>query len=279
MNAINFDDVRLRHPLVDVVARYTDVTKKGKEYVCRCLFHNDSDPSMTVFRGRDGVGRFRCFVCGAAGDVIDFICEIEGVKPAEAVARLDGEQLPMPNTRVMRELPRDESDDWTPIVPVPDDAPEYDPQRTYNPHRAKHSKYRPAMVTRWCRPDGSLIGHIVRLEFEDGKKICPVVTYCQGPDGRREWVAKRPPPPYPLVGCELLAQNPKKSVLLVEGEKKRAMAEQAMPGFLVLSLLGGAEAVAVNDVEVLRGRNVTLWPDADVVGRRAMRKVGERLVP
>lgn len=276
MAAINFDDVRNRHALVDVVARYTDLRKQGKEYVCRCLFHNDSSPSMTIFRGRDGVGRFRCFVCGVGGDVVDFIREIENVDASEAVRRLEGEQLPMPATREPRELPVDESDKWTPIVPVPDDAPEYDPARTYNPHRAKHVQYRPAMMARYCNPDGGLVGHVVRLEF-DGKKICPVVTYCQGPDGRREWVAKRPKPPYPLVGVEQLAMRPKDSVMLVEGEKKRAAGERTVPEFIWLSLLGGAEAVHVNDINPLRGRNVTLWPDADVVGRKAMRMVGEQL--
>lgn len=275
---INFDDIRLRHPLTDVVARYADLQKKGKEYVCHCLFHADSDPSMTIFRGRDGVGRFRCFVCGAGGDVIDFMREVENCTAAEAVKRLDGGEMPMPNTREPRALPRDESDDWTPIVPVPDDAPAYEPKRTYNPHRGKHVNYRPTLVTRWSTVDDKLIGHIVRMEFEDGKKICPVVTYCQGPDGRREWVAKRPAPPYPMVGVEQLAKNPKMSVMVVEGEKKREQGEKAMPGFVWVSLLGGAEAVSKNDLTPLRGRNVTLWPDADPPGRRAMRLIGEALL-
>ena len=138
-------------------------------------------------------------------------------------------------------------------------------------------KYTPTLSVPYARADGGMIGHIVRLEFEDGKKICPVITYCAGPNGDRRWCAKRPKPPYPLVGAEQLALRPDAAVMLVEGEKKRLAGESIMPGFVWLSLLGGAEAVAVNDLKPLAARYVTLWPDADPVGRKAMRLVGEAL--
>jgi DNA primase len=269
--------IRDRHPLVDVVARYTEVVRKGSEYVSLCLFHNDAKPSMTIFRGRDGVQRFRCFACGATGDVVDFIKDVDNVDTGEAIRRLDGEQLPMPNTRTPRELPPDESEVWVPIVPVPEGAPKYDPGKTWNPKRAAWVRYRPALSVPYYRPDGGLVGHIVRLEFEDGQKICPVITYCEGPGGERRWCAKRPKPPYPLVGCEQLARRPKDAVMVVEGEKKRIAGEQVLPAFIWLSLLGGAEAVAVNDLTPLEGRHITLWPDADPVGRKAMRMVAEKL--
>lgn len=277
---IDFDALRRAHPLREVAARYTDLRKKGGEYVGICPFHNDKNPSLAIYRGRDGIERFRCFSCGAGtdgGDVIDFVMLIENVDTAEAVKRLDGEHLPMPTTRLPRELPPDESACWEPIIPVPDDAPAYDPARTFNPKAAAWKRYRPALTVEYRRPDGGLIGHIVRLEFADGEKICPVITYCAGPDGERRWCAKRPRPPYPLVGSELLATRPAAPVIVVEGEKKRAAAHDALPAFVVVSLLGGCEAVRANDLSPLQGRNVVLWPDADPMGRRAMRQVGEGL--
>lgn len=277
---IDFNAVRARHSLVEVAARYTELRKQGNEYVGRCLFHNDSDPSMTIFRGRDGVQRYRCFACGATGDVLDFLCEIESIDKVEAVKRLDGEQLPAPNLRPPRELPPDESECWEPVLPVPDDAPAYEPARTFNPKRGREVSYaRATLITPYRDAQDRLLGHIVRLEFEDGKKLCPVVTYCIGPGGVRRWCAKRMRPPYPLVGVEELAKRQTASVLVVEGEKKREAARKALPGFVVVSLLGGAEAVAKNDLRPLAGRQVTLWPDADVVGRRAMREVGAALEP
>jgi DNA primase len=277
---VDFNAVKARHSLVEVVARYTELKRKGTEYVGHCLFHNDSSPSMTIYRGHDGSERYRCFACGAGsegGDVIDFIAAVENVDKLEAVRRLEGEEMPMPSSRPPRVLPPDEGDAWECIVPVPDDAPPYDPARTYNPKQAAEKCYKPTLVAEYRQADGGLIGHIVRLEFADGEKICPVITYCVGPRGQRRWCAKRPKPPYPLVGVEQLAQFPGKAVLLVEGEKKRAIAARELPGFVVLSLLGGAEAVKVNDLKPLRTRNVVLWPDADPPGRRAMREVAERI--
>lgn len=276
---INFDAIRQAHPLIEVAARYVDLTRKGGEYVAVCCFHADKNPSLYFYRGRDGVGRYRCFACGATGDVIDFVAEVESIDKAEAVKRLDGEQLPMPNTRPPRELPPDESADWEPIVPVPDDAPAYDPAQTYNPRRAKVVRYSPTLLQEWRREDGALIGYVARLEFGDGEKLCPVISYCAGPGGVRRWCARRPKAPYPLVGCEELARRPAAPVILVEGEKKRVSLQAAAPAFVVVSLLGGAECAKANDLAPLQGRTVYLWPDADAPGRRAMRDVGERLLP
>lgn len=278
--AIDFDGIRNRYPLVDIAARYVDLKKQGREYVGICPFHRDSNPSLRIYRGRDGVQRYRCFACGAGsdgGDVIDFVASIENIDVAEAVRRIDGGEMPMPDTRVPREIPPDESDCWEPIVPVPADAMPYDPARTWNPKRGAWVRYRPALQVEYRRPDGGLVGHIVRLEFADGEKICPVITYCVGPSGERRWCAKRPKPPYPLVGCEELARKPDLAVLLVEGEKKRKVAAEHLDKFVVVSLLGGAEAVKVNDLTPLKNRTVYLWPDADAPGRRAMRQVGEAL--
>lgn len=278
--AIDFDGIRARHPLVDVAARYMDLRKQGREYKGLCPFHNDKSPSFSIYRGRDGVERFICFSCGAGangGDVVDFVASIENIDVAEAVRRIDGDEMPMPDTRIKRDLPPDESDCWEPIVPVPENAQPYDPARTWNPKSAKWVRYRPALQVEYRRPDGGLVGHVVRLELPNGDKICPVITYCAGPDGERRWCAKRPKPPYPLVGCEELAKRPKAAVLVVEGEKKRKVAAEHLEKFVVVSLLGGAEAVKVNDLSVLKNRDVYLWPDADAPGRRAMRQVGEAI--
>lgn len=284
---IDFNGVRARHSLVETVARYVDIRKRGNEYEGLCPFHNDGNPSFKIYRGRDGFEHYRCFSCGAGaegGDVIDFLVAIENIAPGEAVRRLDGEELPLPNTRPPRTLPPDEVDCWEPIIPVPDSAPKYDPAHTFNPRRptmddgtVRFVNYRPTLLTPYRNAADELIGYIVRMEFADGQKICPVITYCIGPGGTKRWCAKRPKPPYPLVGVEQLAKWPDKPVLLVEGEKKRDTAERALPAFVVLSLLGGAEAVKVNDLKPLLGRKVVLCPDADVPGRKAMREVGSAL--
>ena len=88
MAGIDFDDVRARHHL-GAVARRTGlaVPDAGRAMVCCPLpAHDDRHPSMHLDLDRD---RYYCFGCGAHGDVIQWVCDIEGVRPAEAVAILD----------------------------------------------------------------------------------------------------------------------------------------------------------------------------------------------
>ena len=88
MVGIDFDDVRARHPL-SAVARRTGLAMPdaGRAMVCCPLpAHDDRHPSMHLDLDRD---RYYCFGCGAHGDVIQWVCDIEGVRPGEAVAILD----------------------------------------------------------------------------------------------------------------------------------------------------------------------------------------------
>jgi DNA primase len=88
MAAIDFDEVRARHPL-GAVARRTGLALPGAGRAMACCplpAHDDRNPSMHLDLDRD---RYYCFGCGARGDVIQWVCDIEGVRPGEAVAILD----------------------------------------------------------------------------------------------------------------------------------------------------------------------------------------------
>lgn len=266
--------------LLEVAPRYIEIRKRGGEYVGLCPFHADSDPSLTIYPGRDGLWRYRCFACGAHGDVVDWIREIEGCDAKEAVARLTGGNLPPPSTRPPPiERPTDETSAWVPFLPVPEDAPPYDPARTFNPRRGRIVRYKPQRTDTYRDAGGRVLCHVVRLVFEDGKKLCPTITFCEGPGGKREWCVKRMAPPYPLQGLDDLAARPEAHVLVVSGEKCRACAAEHLSasGFVVVTWLGGDESVDKADVEPLRGRKITFWPDADDSCRKAMARLAERL--
>ena len=76
--------------LPDVVRRYTqEVEEKGDgEYMCRCLFHEDRNPSMSVNAAK---GVYHCFSCGAGGNLFKLVAEMEGLSFREAVAFLADE--------------------------------------------------------------------------------------------------------------------------------------------------------------------------------------------
>lgn len=80
-----------------------------------------------------------------------------------------------------------------------------------------------------------------------------------------------------FYGLERLASKPGASVLIVEGEKTADAAVSVFPDLVVLGLMG-SNACRMVELEPLNGRDVTLWPDADVPGFEAMRTLEARLL-
>lgn len=78
------DLIRSRTDIVDVISSYLPLTRKGKEYVGVCPFHDDHDPSMHVSPDKQ---IFKCFVCGAGGNVFTFLSKIEQISFMEAVSK------------------------------------------------------------------------------------------------------------------------------------------------------------------------------------------------
>ncbi len=77
--------VRESNDIVDVIGSYLPLTPKGKNFFAVCPFHDDHSPSMSISREKQ---IFRCFVCGATGNVITFVKDYEKVSFVEAVALL-----------------------------------------------------------------------------------------------------------------------------------------------------------------------------------------------
>jgi DNA primase len=61
------------------------LTRKGREHLGLCPFHNEKTPSFTV---NDDKAFYHCFGCGQHGDVISFAMEMEGLSFPEAIERL-----------------------------------------------------------------------------------------------------------------------------------------------------------------------------------------------
>lgn len=59
----------------------------GQEWKGRCPFHDDKSPSFTIYADDR---RYKCFGCGAQGDVIDFVMLAYRSKLLEAIRMLDG---------------------------------------------------------------------------------------------------------------------------------------------------------------------------------------------
>jgi DNA primase len=83
---LSLDELKARSDIVDIISRYVKLARRGShEFWCCCPFHADKTPS---FKADQCSQRFKCFGCGAGGDVLDFVGAIERVELGEAIQRL-----------------------------------------------------------------------------------------------------------------------------------------------------------------------------------------------
>lgn len=86
------EELKYKCDIVEVISQYVPLQKKGGRYFGCCPFHNEKTPSFCVNNGW-----YHCFGCGASGDVVKFVMEMESVSFYDAVKILAdkvGLQLP-----------------------------------------------------------------------------------------------------------------------------------------------------------------------------------------
>ncbi len=79
--------------IVDLIQGYLALRRVGRNWVGLCPFHAEKSGSFNV---REEMGRYRCFGCGAAGDALKFVQEMEHtdfVGAVELLATKAGIQL------------------------------------------------------------------------------------------------------------------------------------------------------------------------------------------
>lgn len=76
------DEVSSKTDIVDVIGKYVQLKKSGKNLFGLCPFHEERTPSFSVAEDKQ---IFHCFSCGRGGNVFKFIMEKEGKSFPEAV--------------------------------------------------------------------------------------------------------------------------------------------------------------------------------------------------
>lgn len=82
---IPIEDIKNAVNAKEIIGRYVDLKKQGREWVGLCPFHHDSSPSLFV---NDQKNLFLCRACGTGGDVVEFIRKIENLGFVDAAKRL-----------------------------------------------------------------------------------------------------------------------------------------------------------------------------------------------
>ena len=86
IKASSLRDLKLRVNIHDVVARTVALKKSGgNRFKGLCPFHSEKTPSFHVSSDK---GYYKCFGCGKAGDILNFVMETEGLQFTEAAETL-----------------------------------------------------------------------------------------------------------------------------------------------------------------------------------------------
>lgn len=102
-----FEEIKRQYDILNLVSQYVKLKRVGKNYVGLCPFHAEKTPSFTVNPEKQ---IFKCFGCGASGDVISFYMKIKGLDFRSALlelaerAGLEIKTLPFKEKKREREL-------------------------------------------------------------------------------------------------------------------------------------------------------------------------------
>ena len=77
-----FNEIREKIDIVDLIGEYVPLVQKGRNYFGVCPFHNDTNPSMSVSREKQ---IYKCFSCGASGNIFTFVRDYEHVDMRDAL--------------------------------------------------------------------------------------------------------------------------------------------------------------------------------------------------
>lgn len=215
-----------------------------------CPAHNDKGPSLTVSEGNGGRLLVHCHSGCKQEDVI------------EALKRNDLWPRPRRN--------------WI--------AQPFAPSAAAKPGTITHPRLGPA-VKSWEYRDleGRLVGYISRFDKVVGgkaiKELAPMSWGRDADTGKEAWCWKGFIKPRPLYRGNLLKEYPDAPILVVEGEKTADAAQLIFGGdYLIVTWPGGGKAAKYVNWIALKGRDVTIWPDADEPGEKAAIQIAEILM-
>lgn len=96
------EEICAKTDLLTVASRYLTLTHRGGNYWARCPFHNEKTASFTI---KEDGQFYKCFGCGEAGNVINFVSKMENVDFLTAVEMLAKEaNLPLPTSEETDEI-------------------------------------------------------------------------------------------------------------------------------------------------------------------------------
>lgn len=241
--------------------------REGKEYISVNPIRADQKAGSFSVNLNNGI--WSDFATGdKGGDLIGLVAYLEGVSQGQArdqLAQFLGLDDAVNPRSKAPPTTQCKVDEWEPITPVPENAPQ--PLTSHY----RHGSY--ALFWDYRDEAGQMLCRVCRFEKGNGHKEIMPLSYCQASDGKRAWRWKGLPAPRPLYNLNTLSDRTDAPVIVVEGEKSAVAAAQLFPDCVITTMLNGSQAPHKTDWAPLNNRRVYLWPDNDKAGRGCMDKV------
>lgn len=268
MEIATIKQVKNEADILKVVGHFVQLKKDGANYVGTCPFHKERSSSFMVSKSKN---IFKCFGCGAGGDVLDFVMKINGQTYGQSVKwivdfhclTLTPEYKPIEyieppasyidtniyQSSIKSDKPNNFTDWLNSIFPAINII-----------HPISTSKHWVGSVTFWYIDIDKKIrsGKIMQYNPLNGKRI-------KEPKALVTWVHKVLKIndfnlQVCLFGEHLLSEFPDKTVAIVESEKTAIVASIKYPKLLWLAC-GSKSYLSFNRCLPLSGRKVLLYPD------------------
>jgi len=236
------------------------------------------DRSVGSFHINESTGQWFDHRDGEGGDFIDLVSRTRGIplnEAAEHIVRESGGVF-VSSSDYEKKDNRKKKEVSPPQIPIPDtDEIKKGLKKRVTDKWCSENWGKAESVSRYYRKNGDWAFCVCRFVKEkktgDKKRSKNDILFYLGQDGK--WWTKwhddlKPFPPY---GIEKINDNDL-PILIVEGEK---CGRQKVPGYNVISWIGGTANVNKTDWSSLRRRDVFIWPDAD----SAMDKNDEYFLP
>jgi hypothetical protein len=233
-----------------LVAELTSAGAVFKGDGCTCPFHDDRNPSGSIYKGDDGAWRFKCHVptCGFHGDIFD-------VKARAS-------------NRTVDDVLREHNEANQPKITLPREPklkikpPRVFPTRAALEAAACWNGDEPPLTIetafKYTNPDSGLVDlEVFRLVKPDGDK-----TFKMSHPARGGWILGGPPKPWPAYNRKRIRAA--ETIIVVEGEKCVHALTAVLPdGAAATTSPAGARNAKHADWSPLAGKRIYIWPDAD----------------
>lgn len=269
MSLQEIKSIKSKSDIVKVISHFVELKRDGANYTATCPFHNERSKSFSVSATK---GIFKCFGCGVSGDVIDFVMRQQNSSYKDAIKWISDHENIEPDKNYISQ----------PIIELPTSYIKRDVfakslsksnrsnlitwlQSLYPEHKdfeyyLSESKHWPGAVVFWYVDINQNVrsGKIMHYSPDTGKRTKdpkPLITWVHKVLKLSDFNMS-----ICLFGEHLLRIHPESPVCIVESEKTAIIASIEYPEFIWLAS-GSLTNLSYKRCEVLKGRDITLYPD------------------